>query len=157
MIRCVASSGVAVYLEYQWKQRAGLMASSVSPYARLKVYMDRTILIANRRASRSTAGPKSPDFETWGADITGSYIMITENDKSPIWRVCCGLCAVCIGFRLHYRYRYGLSKCSCFRSVTINIYRYRLPTCFAGIVPKRFESPHPTLVCHSSAAQPLLV
>ena len=40
------------------------MASSVSVYARLNVYMDRTILIANRRVSHITAGPKSPDVET---------------------------------------------------------------------------------------------
>ena len=102
--------------------------------------MDRTILIIHRRVLRSTAGPKRSDLEIGDANNAGSYIVMAESDKLPRWRVGYGLCAVCVGFRLHYRYRYGLSKCSCFGSVTtivVIVIVYRL---FWGvIVPKLFE------------------
>ena len=52
-----------------------------------------------------------------------------EKGKPPRWRVGCGL--VCVGLRLHYRYRcHRLSRYSCFGLVTINIVivSYRLST-----------------------------
>ena len=58
-----------------------------------------------------------------------------------------GLWAVFVGFRLIYRYRCRLSKCSCFGSVTIIIVIdiiYRL--FFAVIVPKLVEFRYPRLL-----------
>ena len=44
---------------------------------------------------------------------------MTENDK--IAKMADGLWAAYVGFRLIYRYRYRLSKCSCFGSIMITI------------------------------------
>ena len=61
MIRCVATSGVAVHLNNGHGSWLHLCRHTPG---KMCTYMDRTILITHRCVRRSTAGPKSSDLET---------------------------------------------------------------------------------------------
>ena len=72
----------------------GFICVSVSQV--MFTYMNRTILlVTHRRVRHSTAGPTSSNAETCEARTiqARTYLVMTEDDKSPRWRVGRGLCA----------------------------------------------------------------
>ena len=90
----------------------------------------RTILITHRCVRSSTAGPKSSDDGIFDTRIIQAHPLVHCDDRKRqhpqdggggLWDVSCASASII------HSYRYRLSKCSCFGSVTIIIaYRFFL-------------------------------
>ena len=101
-----------------------------------------TIFITHRRVRRSTAGPKRSDLEIGDANNAGSYIVMTENDKSPRWRAGCALCSSVFASIIVVVMVYRNDRVSVWQrqlSLSLSFIDF-----FAVILPKRFEFRYPT-------------